>query len=78
MANEKAVQEFRVPTDLLKQFQSEVRFVPRELHPNGYIIFDRMMLQKVLLSDDARVRKELVEQLERLEKNGGQLVIVSK
>jgi hypothetical protein len=78
MANERAVPEFRVPTDLLKQFQAEVRFVPRELHPNGYIIFDRMMLQKVLLSDDARLRKELVEQLERLDKNGGQLVIMSK
>jgi hypothetical protein len=78
MSIEREPKEFKVPTDLLKQFHSEVRFVPRELHPNGYIIFDRMMLEKVLLSDDVKARKELVEQLERLDKNGGQLVIMSK
>ncbi len=78
MATEKPAREFRVPRDLLKLFEAEVRFVPQELHPNGYIIFDRMMLQKVLLSDDVRVRRELVEQLEQLDKSGGQLVIVNK
>jgi len=70
--------EFRIPTDLLKLFQSEVRFMPMELHPNGYIIFDRAMLKKILLSDDREARKDLVTQLDRLEKAGAELVIMGQ
>lgn len=69
---------FRIPTDLLRLFQSEVRFMPIELHPNGYIIFDRAMLKKILLSDDLEVRKQLAAQLDRLEKAGGELVIMGQ
>lgn len=78
MAKAASSGEFRIPADLLKSFQSDVRFIPKELHPNGYIIFDRAMLKKILLSDDLEARKQLVTQLDQLEKAGGQLVIVAK
>ena len=70
--------DFRIPTDLLKMFESEVRFIPRELHPNGYIMFDRVMLKRILLSNDLEARKQLVAQLEQLEKAGGRLAIVAR
>ncbi len=70
--------EFKIPADLLKSFQADVRFIPKEFHPNGYIVFDRLMLKRILLSADLKARKELVAQLEQLERAGGQLVIVAK
>ncbi len=71
-----AGREFKIPTALLKTFENEVRFIPRELHPNGYIVFDRTMLKKILLSDDLQARKELINQLDQLDRAGGQLVIM--
>jgi len=71
-----ASREFKVPAALLKSFEAEVRFIPKELHPNGYIVFDRAMLKKILLSEDLQARQELAGQLDRLDKAGGQLVIV--
>jgi hypothetical protein len=69
--------EFTIPLDLIKSFQTDVRWVP-VTHHNGYIRFDSSMLQKILLSDNAADRKQLAAQLKELNVRGGQLVIVAE
>ena len=67
---------FQIPVDLLKAFKSDVRFVPNNLPIAGYIIFDRQMLQSILLNDDRKVRAAFVEQLGKVYRAGGELVVM--
>lgn len=69
--------EFTVPLDLIKSFQSDLRWVPVS-HHNGYIRFDSEMLQRILLSDNVAERKQLVAHLKELSVRGGELVIVAE
>jgi hypothetical protein len=73
-----ALKPFAVPTDLLKTFKNEVRFVPHVLPANGWIIFDRAMLISVLTEGDAKARQELARHMEGLGKAGGELVIIQR
>ena len=67
---------FAIPVDLLKSFKKEVRFVPRELPANGWIIFDRAMLISVLRSDNVKERQALAQQIQELGNAGGELVLI--
>jgi hypothetical protein len=81
MADQKATAptaEFKIPLELLKTFQSDVRFIPVDPHHYGYITFDAAMLKAVLLSGDPAVRAKLAEQLDALNRAGGELVIMSR
>ena len=69
--------EFTIPLDLIKSFQSDLRWVPVN-HHNGYIRFDSAMLERILLSDNPAERKQLVTQLRELGARGAQLVIVAE
>jgi hypothetical protein len=72
-----AVGEFKVPLDLLKAFHTDVRFIPNVLPINGWIIFDRAMLESILLSNDIEARKNLVKQLDKFYDAGGNLLMVT-
>jgi hypothetical protein len=72
-----APKEFTVPLDLLKSFQRDMRFIPHVLPINGWIIFDRAMLESILLSNDAEARKNLVKQLDKFYAAGGNLVMMT-
>ena len=71
-----AKREFTIPLDLIKSFQTDLRWVP-VTHHNGYIRFDTGMLQKILLSDNLAERQQLVAQLKELSARGAELVIVA-
>jgi hypothetical protein len=73
-----AAPHFSVPVELLKVFQKEVRFVPQHLPTNGYVLFDAAMLKSIILSNDAAAKKEFAEGLDKLERAGGQFVLVSR
>jgi len=68
--------EFCIPVGLLKTFKNDVRRLPEIPHNNGYIIFDREMLISVLRGDDVKMRMEVANQLEKMGKVGGELLIV--
>jgi hypothetical protein len=68
--------QFTIPADLLKTFSGDVRFFPVELHPNGYILFDRQMLISVLERGTDVQRKEMVSALKKLGNAGGELVVM--
>jgi hypothetical protein len=68
--------QFTIPADLLKTFSGDIRFFPVELHPNGYILFDRQMLISVLERGTDVQRKEMVSALKKLGTAGGELVVM--
>jgi hypothetical protein len=70
--------EFKIPVDLLKEFHTEVRFIPQIPHNNGYIIFDIDMLISVLRRGDPKKAAELADHLDTFKKSQGQLVIMNK
>ena len=74
----RAPKEFKIPVELMSAFKNDVRFVPKDSAPNGYIIFDRAMLTSILRSKDASARLELAKQIEKLAASGGELVIMGK
>ena len=82
MEKEKAVcpptREFAVPLSLLKTFQTDIRVIPRMDHPNGYITFDMAMLISVLRGKDVEKAKVLANELEKMGKSGGELVIMQR
>ena len=67
---------FTIPADLLKTFSGDIRFFPVELHPNGYILFDRQMLISVLERGTDVQRREMVSALKKLGTAGGELVVM--
>lgn len=69
---------FQIPVDLLKAFKSDVRFVPNNLPVAGYIIFDRQMLESILLNNDREARAAFVEQLGKVYQAGGELVVMAR
>jgi len=69
--------EFKVPIELLKTFQSDVRTIPQQLPVNGWIIFDMEMLTSVLRRGDPKAGAVLAEKLEALKVAGGDLVIMA-
>ncbi|MFA5268081.1 MAG: hypothetical protein WC379_08910 [Methanoregula sp.] len=68
--------QFTIPADLLKTFSGDIRFFPVELHPNGYILFDRKMLISVLERGTDVQRKEMVNALKKLGDAGAEMVIM--
>lgn len=68
--------QFEIPLDLLKDYMTSVRFLPHDLQPNGYIIFDKEMLASILRSDDAKARNALAKQIDKLGAAGAQLCIM--
>lgn len=73
-----STREFAVPLSLLKTFQNDVRVMPRVDHPNGYITFDMGMLISVLRGKDVERAKALANELEKMGKAGGELVIMQR
>ena len=73
-----SVREFVVPVELLKTFKTDIRFLPKILPNNGYIIFDRAMLVAALRSDNKEERTRLAKQIDMLGKSGGELIIVTQ
>ena len=69
---------FAVPLDLLKQFKSDIRTIPNNLPHNGYIVFDKAMLSKILREGTAAQRLELSQQIDKLGAAGGELVVISE
>jgi hypothetical protein len=67
---------FVLPAGLFKYFETEVRILPKEDHPNGYITFDLPMLISVLRSKDVQKAGELANALEKMGKAGGEFVIM--
>lgn len=81
MAIEKSIaakKEFAMPVGMLKLYQNEMRYFPREEHPNGYITFDRRMLISILRSKDVEKQMELAKQIELLRNEGAELVIMKR
>ncbi len=70
--------EFTIPAELLKMFKGDVRTLPHVLPTNGWITFDRAMLVSILRSGDAAARANLANQIEKLGKSGGELVIMQQ
>lgn len=71
-----SAEEFSVPVDLLKIFRNDVRRLPEIPHNNGWIIFDNEMLVSVMEHGSDIERKELANQLRKLENSGGKMIIV--
>jgi hypothetical protein len=76
MAKKAQSNEFKIPLALLKAFKSDVRTIPKDLAPNGYIIFDHAMLTSILRSNDEAARIELAKQLDKMAEAGGKLVVM--
>lgn len=70
------IREFAIPVELLKGFQKDIRFKPRDPPLAGYIMFDMEMLIKVLQGGNARVQKELASNLARYGAAGGNMVMM--
>jgi hypothetical protein len=70
--------EFKIPAELLKMFQGDVRLLPVHLPVAGYIMFDAAMLKSILLGDDQGARANLARQLDALSQAGGELVIIAR
>lgn len=70
--------EFAIPLGLLKTFKTDIRVRPKIDHPNGYITFDLPMLISVLRGKDVRRASELANQLEKMGKAGGELIIMQR
>jgi hypothetical protein len=68
---------FQIPVDLLKAFKTDIRFVPNHLPVAGYIIFDRQMLESILLNDDPKARAAFAAQLGKVYQAGGELVVMA-
>jgi len=73
-----SAQEFTIPVGLLKIFQADIRIKPIIDHPNGYIMFDLPMLISVLRGRDVEKAKELANELEKMGKAGGELIIMQR
>ncbi len=71
-------QQFAIPVGMLKLFQNDMRYFPREDHPNGYITFDRRMLISILRSKDVEKQMELAKQIETMRNAGAELVIMKR
>lgn len=78
MKQEIAAPQFKIPIELLKAFQSDVRFVPNVLPTNGWMIFDIGMLTSVLRRGDPKAGAALADQLEELTRSKAHLVIVAE
>jgi hypothetical protein len=61
------LKQLRIPTELLKTFQGEMRLVPNHLPVAGYITFDRQMLVSILRSQDPAAKEHLAAALEKLD-----------
>ena len=59
--------QLKIPVELLKTFQTDIRFVPNHLPVAGYITFDRQMLLSILRSQDAAAKEGLIAALEKLD-----------
>jgi len=70
--------QFAIPADLMKMYKEDIRTLPHILPINGWIVFDRAMLVSILRSDDVEKRMNLANQLEKLDKAGGELVIMQQ
>ncbi len=73
-----ATREFRIPVELLKAFQKDVRFIPNPGPHYGYITFDREMLKSILVHGSPEARAALAEHLDALYQAGGDLVIMAQ
>jgi len=73
-----SAREFTIPLGLLKTFQTDVRIKPVIDHTNGYIIFDLPMLISVLRGRDLDRAKELANELEKMGKAGGELIVMQR
>jgi hypothetical protein len=70
--------EFAIPLGLLRTFQTDIRVKPKIDHPNGYITFDLPMLVSVLRGKDIGRARELANELEKMGKAGGELIIMQR
>jgi len=59
--------QLKIPVELLKAFQTDIRFVPNHLPVAGYITFDRQMLISILRSQDSAAKEGLITALEKLD-----------
>jgi hypothetical protein len=73
-----SAREFTIPAGLLKLFQTDIRVKPIIDHPNGYIMFDLPMLISVLRGRDVKRASELANELEKMGKAGGELIIMQR
>jgi hypothetical protein len=78
MAKAAQPKQFKIPLALLKSFRTDIRTIPNDLAPNGYIIFDRAMLTSILRGNDAAARAELAKQIDKMAEAGGELVIIGR
>jgi len=69
--------EFKIPIELLKTFQNDVRTIPPHLPVNGWITFDLEMLASVLSRGDLKACAALAEGVKALKAAGGELVIIA-
>ena len=67
-----------MPESLLKLFKNDVRRVPEIPHANGWIIFDHEMLISVLRNDNPKIRNELANQIEKMNRANGMLISVQR
>ena len=73
-----SAREFNIPLGLLKEFQADIRILPKIDHPAGYIMFDLPMLISVLRGKDVEKARELASELEKMGNRGGELVIMQR
>jgi hypothetical protein len=57
----------KIPVELLKTFQADLRVIPTHLPVAGYITFDRAMLTAILRSQDSAARERLAAALQKLD-----------
>jgi len=69
--------EFKIPIELVKAFQNDVRTIPPHLPVNGWITFDLEMLISVLSRGDLKACAALAESVKALKDVGGELVIMA-
>jgi hypothetical protein len=60
-------QQLKIPVELLKAFQEDIRFIPNHLPVAGYITFDRAMLISILRSQDVAAKERFITALEKLD-----------
>jgi len=74
-AKSPAAPGFKIPLDLIRSFQTDVRVLPQIAHNNGYITFDIDMLISVLRKSNVAEATKLASGLEALKAANGSLVI---
>jgi hypothetical protein len=69
-----SIKTFTVPAEMLQMFRADPRVLGHKPFA-GYIIFDKEMMINAIRRGDAKALAQLADGLEKLGRNGGELVI---